>query len=251
MTLEKDKSPDRSPAYSTHGGRLPLHVQVSELLAREIQAGIIPDGERLAPERQMAAQMGIAVGTLRKALADLTEKGLLERVQGSGNYARNTKEARTIYGFFHLELIEGGGLPTAEILSVDRMIKPDDLPDFGTSREGFRIKRLRRLNGIDAALEEIWLDGSRAETIRTEDLRDSLYVFYRKKLNLWIFQATDSVSVAPVPAWQPDNFASRTSGPQAIWGYIERMSYDQKNVSAEFSRTWFDPQTTRFVARWN
>ncbi len=69
MTLEKDKSSDRSPAYSTHGGRLPLHVQVSELLAREIQAGIIPDGERLAPERQMAAQMGIAVGTLRKALA--------------------------------------------------------------------------------------------------------------------------------------------------------------------------------------
>ena len=234
-------------SFDAQPGRLPLHVQVSELLARDIQAGILAEGERLAPEREMAARLGIAVGTLRKALADLTDKGLLERVQGSGNYVRQSKEAQTVYGFFHLERIGGGGLPTADILSVDAMVKPDDLPRFGRSGEGLRIRRLRRLSGVDAAVEEIWLDGHFAKDTKPDDLSDSLYVYYREHLGLWIVRAEDSVSVAPVPDWKPEGFG----GGQAIWGYVERFGYDANNVSAEFSRTWFDPETTRFIARWS
>ncbi len=227
-------------------GKLPLHVQVSEMLAREIQAGILPDGSKLAPEREMAAELEIAVGTLRKALADLTEKGLLEKVQGSGNYVRNKVAASTIYSFFRLELSSGGGLPTAEILSVERLKKPRDLPAFGTSQDAFRFRRLRRLNGKMAAVEEIWLDGSFAKQIRNEDLSDSLYQYYKQKLGLLIIRAEDAVSLAPPPDWKPAKFTSNAT----IWGYIERLSFDQNNAPAEFSRTWFDPTTTRFMARW-
>ncbi|MFD0916638.1 GntR family transcriptional regulator [Pseudahrensia aquimaris] len=234
--------------FSARPGRLPLHVQVSELLARDIQAGILADGEKLEPEREMAAQLGVAVGTLRKALGDLTEKGLLERVQGSGNYVRRSKEAQTIYGFFHLEKIGGGGLPSADVLSVDAMEKPDDLPHFGRSKEVLRIRRLRRLSGVDAALEEIWLDGRFSQGVDMRDLPDSLYVYYRERLGLWVMRAEDSVSVAPVPDWRPDGFGSEEP---AIWGYVERQGFDPENVSAEYSRTWFDPSTTRYIARWS
>lgn len=227
-------------------GKLPLHVQVSETLAREIQAGILPDGTKLKPERDMAQDLGIAVGTLRKALADLADKGMLERVQGSGNYVRNNAPVKTIYGFFRLELIEGGGLPTASIVSIDRIRKPSDLPNFGSDSTAFRIRRLRSLNSVDAAVEEIWLDGSYADDIKTEDVSDSLYQFYRQKLNLWITRADDFVGVAAPPDWKPQDFASNDS----TWGFIERISYNQKNLPAEYSRTWFDPNSTRFVARW-
>ena len=164
-----------NPLPNTHG-KLPLHVQVSEMLAREIRAGIFPDGSKLATEREMALELDISIGTLRKALADLTEKGLLERVQGSGNYVRNTAEAKTIYGFFRLELIKGGGLPTAEVLSVKYRKKPNDIPKFGQSDSGICIRRRRRLNGIDAAVEEIWLDGSYLDEA-PDELPDSLYQF--------------------------------------------------------------------------
>jgi len=50
---------------------LPKYIQISERLIREIAAGHIADGARLPPEREMAADLGIAVGTLRKALGDL------------------------------------------------------------------------------------------------------------------------------------------------------------------------------------
>ena len=155
---------------------LPLYVQLSELLIREINAGRYVDGDRLPPEREMAQQLGTSVGTLRKALADLTGKGLLERVQGSGNYVRAKADAQSVYAFFRVELLAGGGLPRAEVLDVARVGKPADLPEFGTQAEGHRIRRLRFLNQTPAVLEEIWLDGSYATRIAREALSESLYL---------------------------------------------------------------------------
>ena len=112
-------------------GSLPLYQQIAELLIRDIAAGRLIDGERLPPERDMAADLKIAVGTLRQALQSLTEKGLLERVQGSGNYVRARSDAASVYALFRLERVQGGGLPTARVLSVDRCPKTPILPPFG------------------------------------------------------------------------------------------------------------------------
>lgn len=225
---------------------LPRYIQTAELLIREIMAGRLLDGERLAPEREMAAKMGISVGTLRKALSDLTEKGLLERRQGSGNYIRHTGEHAGVYALFRLELLEGGGLPTADVLSIERLQKPDVFPDFGPSPEGHRMRRLRRLNKIPVAVEEIWLDGRFAKRIETRDLSDSLYLFYRTRLGLWISRAEDRVGIGQVPDWAPDRFGQ---APGAPCGYIERISWDQGNARAEFSRTWFDNDKSIYVSR--
>ncbi|TIM74189.1 MAG: UTRA domain-containing protein, partial [Mesorhizobium sp.] len=70
---------------------------------------------------------------------------------------------------------------------------PMDLPVFGSSKKAHRIRRLRSLSGKPAALEEIWLDGSRAETVAIEELSDSLYLYYRKALGFWILRAEDRV----------------------------------------------------------
>ena len=225
---------------------LPLHQQISEMLIREIAAGRMIDGEKLPPEREMAAGLGIAVGTLRKALADLVGKGLLERVQGSGNYVRSKPDVASVYALFRLELVEGGGLPTARVLSVERLAKSPDMPSFGTSVEGHRIRRLRSLGGRPAAVEEIWLDGSHAREIGAEDLSDSLYLYYRRALGIWISRAEDRVGVGAVPDWAPVEFGPRPGAPA---GYIERIGWTQDGASAEFSRTWFDHSIARYVAR--
>ena len=230
----------------TDNTALPKYVQTAELLIREIAAGRLPDGARLKPERDMAVDLGVSIGTLRKALDDLTEKGLLERIQGSGNYVKHKAEASGIYAFFRLELIAGGGLPTAHILSVATMQKPDDLPAFGTSEIGHRIRRLRRLSGEPAALEEIWLDGGWAGSVEADDLSESLYLFYRQKLGLWISGAEDRVSVEAVPDWSPAAFPPE-KGTQI--GFIERFSRAQTGEVAEYSRTWFDTHVARYVAR--
>lgn len=231
---------------STSPGSLPIYIQITELLVRDIAANRLIDGERLPPERDMAAQLGIAVGTLRKALAELEKRGLLERVQGSGNYIRAISDPQSVYAMFRLELLSGGGLPTAEILTVERREKPASLPKFGTSTEAYRIRRLRRISGLPAALEEIWLDASYAPDLKVDELSESLYLYYRKRLNLWITRAEDRIGLDHVPNWTVPAFGQPQGAPIP---HVLRVSMDQNNQSAEVSRTWFDPQVAQYVAR--
>ena len=238
---------EERPVRST---ALPLYLQISEILIREIAAGRLVDGQRLPPERAFARQYGTTVRTLRKALAVLEEKALLVRVHGSGNYIRSRLDIDSIYAMFRLELREGGGLPTAQIINVAMLEKPADLPDFGTSCLASRIRRLRLLNNLPVAIEEIWLDGSVGRACPTE-LSDSLYLYYRKHLNLKVTRAEDRVAVAAVPCWRPQEFAPCTGH---VVGYIERKSWaavmDHQLVEpVEFSRSWFDPQRARYVQR--
>lgn len=227
-------------------GSLPLYMQISELLIRDIAAGRLIDGEKLPPERDMAAQLGIAVGTLRQALKDLTAKGLLDRVQGSGNYIRAKADPASVYALLRIELATGGGLPTAQVLSVDLLPKDPRLPKFGSSDMGHRIRRLRFLSGQVAAVEEIWLDASHAAQIAIGDLSESLYLFYRQRLGLWIARAEDSIGMGPLPDWAPEKFPHP---PGKDLPLITRISQDQNGRSAEASWTWYDPVTVRYVAR--
>lgn len=227
-------------------GSLPIYLQIAEMVAREIGAGRLLDGERLPPERDMAREHGISVGTLRKSLAQLEGRGLLERRQGSGNYIRHQQHAGNIYALFRLELASGGGLPTAKTLKLDKLKKPKDVPDFGSSDHAYRFRRLRFLDGVPAALEEIWLDGAAAENLKLSDVSESLYHFYKTKLGLWITRAEDRVAIAPAPDWGVDQFGLM-HGDMA--GFITRIAWDQHSRRIEFSRTWFDPNVARYVSR--
>ena len=225
---------------------LPKFIQISEMLIREIAAGHLADGAKLPPERDMAADLGISVGTLRKSLADMQSKGLLERIHGSGNYVRANSDVGSVYAFSRLEKIAGGGLPTARVLSVDRMTKPSDAPHFGDSDEGHRIRRIRWLDDDLIALEEIWLDGNYRDAITASHLSESLYLFYRKELDLVISSVEDRIGCANVPDWSPEAFHLK---PGAAVGYIERVSRTGTGTPAEFSRTWFDNNRARYVSR--
>ena len=225
---------------------LPKYVQISELLIRDIAAGRLMDGERLPPEREMAKSLGISVGTLRKALMDLQEKGVLERVQGSGNYIRTKNDIASVYSLFRVELITGGGLPTAQVLSVDTLPKPTEWNNSQSTGMAHRIRRLRRLNGIPAIVEEIWLDQAVCPKLTRADLSDALYMFYRKRLGIWINHAEDQLTIDPSPKWAPDDFGWPSNVPTLC---AVRTSWDQENRPIEFSYNWINTNVARYISR--
>ena len=230
----------------TPGASLPRYIQISERLIREIGAGLRPHGSRLPPERDLAAELGVSVGTLRKALAEVEAQGLLERIQGSGNYVRQKAGGGGVYKFFRLEKPDGGGLPTARILDVARQPKPDDLPEFGSGPEAHRIRRVRHLDGAPVALEEIWLDGAQAPRVTAAELSESLYLFYRDTLGLVISRVEDRIGIGTMPDWPgaPPDFVPGTAA-----GQIDRISWDQAGDRVEVSRTWFESGKARYVSR--
>lgn len=226
---------------------LPKYLQISEYLIREIAAGRIRVGDRLPPERRMAEQMDTAVGTLRKALKQLEEQGVLERRHGSGNYVRNASQQASIYAFFRLERLTGGGLPRARVLSVDRQPKPDDLPSFGTGAEAHRIRRLRLLDDTIVAAEQIWLDADLSPDLDRATLPESLYLYYRERLGIWIARTEDRIGVGEMPDWG----AETGCAPGAPCGLAVRISTTQDGRCPEISQTWFNHERARYVARSN
>jgi len=225
---------------------LPRSIQISETLIREISAGILPHGARLPTEKKMAADYSVAVGTLRKALAILEQKGLLERVQGSGNYIRSKHKIESVYTFFRLELLRGGGLPTAQILSIQTVSRPKDIPFQSQTRRTNKILRLRYLDDIVIALEEIWLDRNFGLDMRPSDVSESLYAYYKNTLNLTISRIEDKVSFKAVTDCSPKEFNMNCGD---IAGYIERIGWDQFDKPVEFSKTWFNPTVCHYVNR--
>ena len=225
---------------------LPVYIQISEMLMREIIAGRLSDGERLLPERQLAKSLNISVGTLRKSLKDLEKKGALFRRHGSGNYIKFNTKFNSIYSFFRVELIDGGGLPSAKNLNINLVKKPKSSPFFGESDKCMRIRRLRLLDNIPCVLEEIHLDSIKTDGLEFDNISQSIYLFYKDILNLRITSAKDSATLLPVPVWSPKEFKVMSHQETVC---IERLAYDQVGSPVEFSRSWIDTSIARYMAR--
>ena len=224
---------------------LPKYIQISELLIRDIGSGRLIDGERLPPERVLASTLNVTVTTLRKSLKVLREKGMLKQIQGSGNYVCHGAKDDSVYAMFRLELLDGGGLPSAKFIDIKQLLKPSNIPIFGTSNKATRMRRIRYLNNTIIGLEEIWLDFDEG-TVRKNQVSDSLYHYYRTRLGFWITHAEDRVSIKHLPDWTPDDF-SLPAG--TITGFIERFSWSDKSKPIEYSQTWFDTNNAHYVQR--
>jgi GntR family transcriptional regulator len=62
------------------------HQRISRILAREIRDGSRRAGERLPGEHTLAERFGVSRTTIRAALAELSEEGLITTRTGKGSY---------------------------------------------------------------------------------------------------------------------------------------------------------------------
>ena len=76
---------DRRDRIDHHGPRL-VWEQVAEDLANEITSGRLAPGAKLPTEVEISEQYGVSRVTVRRAVGELAERGLLARVHGRGTY---------------------------------------------------------------------------------------------------------------------------------------------------------------------
>jgi LacI family transcriptional regulator, repressor for deo operon, udp, cdd, tsx, nupC, and nupG len=65
-----------------------LHQQLSRLLAAQIAGGHFRPGDAIPPERRLCDLYGVSITTVRQAVLDLADKGLVERAVGRGTFVR-------------------------------------------------------------------------------------------------------------------------------------------------------------------
>jgi GntR family transcriptional regulator len=71
----------------------PLWLQAAEFIKREIEAGALKPGSRLPPERVLGEQLNISRVTVRKALTQLIDEGVLSASHGRGWYVAASADA--------------------------------------------------------------------------------------------------------------------------------------------------------------
>jgi GntR family transcriptional repressor for pyruvate dehydrogenase complex len=74
----------RSPVRFSRIEQTRTHVYIAEQLRREITLGVLPTGEALPPERQLAAMFGVARATVQQAVRILEAEGLVTARRGRG-----------------------------------------------------------------------------------------------------------------------------------------------------------------------
>lgn len=75
--------------------RMALVEQAIAALQGRIEGGEWAIGERLPPEQQLAAQLGVGRSTVREAVRALTSMGLVQSRQGAGTYVQAYEEPET------------------------------------------------------------------------------------------------------------------------------------------------------------
>ena len=64
----------------------PIYRQLADQVLAGVKSGLLKPGDRLPTERELAAQLGVARGTVRKAYRELADNNLVQVIQGSGVY---------------------------------------------------------------------------------------------------------------------------------------------------------------------
>ena len=74
----------------------PLYHQLMQRITDDIEKGNYPVGSRIPPEHELAAAYRVSRVTVRRALAELTQEGLLERKQGKGTFVSVPRISRNL-----------------------------------------------------------------------------------------------------------------------------------------------------------
>jgi GntR family transcriptional regulator len=99
----------------------PLYSVVASRAEELIASGEWSEGDRLPPERQLCQDFGVSRATLRQALGELEERGLISRHQGRGTFVSRPRVQLPIVGVFSIrDAMEAHGMTmTTRVVNVE------------------------------------------------------------------------------------------------------------------------------------
>jgi GntR family transcriptional regulator len=138
----------------------PLYHQVYSAITDAIRSGRLRPGDRLPTERQFCEQLEVSRATVRRAIGQLVEEGIVEAQVGRGSFVRTGLDAlaeppNTLMSFTELAAARGLKASARVIAEKTRSAIPEEALVFkiGVHALVFELRRLRMLDTRPVALD--------------------------------------------------------------------------------------------------
>jgi len=230
----------------------PLHAQIGEVIERAISSGDLHPGDRLPPERELAAWFGVNRLTLRQALSDLQHRRLIDRSVGrqGGTFVAEPTVERDLSSFagFSEQARRLGLTASALVLRVEELAASAAVARGLEIDEGapvFEVERLRLANTKPVVLELSSFPAKRFAGMMEEPLDGSLYQLLVER-----FDARPCRAIEKLEPVRADGKAAHLLGVSrgAPLLLVERVAFDEAGRPVELARDLFRGDRTRVVA---
>ncbi|UOQ59300.1 GntR family transcriptional regulator [Leucobacter rhizosphaerae] len=227
-------------------GPVPLYYQVSSRLEQAIRSGRIPTGARLENEISIGEKLGLSRPTVRRAIQELVDKGLLVRRRGIGTQVVQGQVSRPVELTSLFEDLERTHHePSTRVLSHEVIPADETIAEKLSVAVGSDVLRIRRLRGTDGspvAILENYLPLEYTD-LTEEDLNaKGLYQLLRAR-GVTIRIANQSISARRAHADEADLLDTARGGPLLT---MERVAFDDSGKAVEFGHHCYRPDLYRF-----
>ncbi|MBO6782653.1 MAG: GntR family transcriptional regulator [Alphaproteobacteria bacterium] len=202
----KGRKPRRAkpPRLKRQPGK-PLYAQVEEIIRKRLIDNYWKPGDMLPSEFDLAAELSVSQGTVRKALNEMVAENLLERRQGLGTFVSEYTERRALFLYFNLRHRDGDqAMPMSRTLACESRKASESERARLQLDPGARVialHRVRELRGQPVIVERLTLPQNLFPGLgAVTKLPENLYRFYQGEFGITVAKAAEEVrAVAAEP----------------------------------------------------
>lgn len=226
-----------------HDHRLPLYHRLRDAFAEQIAQRQWRPEESIPTEAELAKEHRVSIGTVRKAIDELVDDGVLERFQGRGTFVRRPQFNSSLFRFFRF--YRGGQaenrIPASRILKREVAEPPPAVASALRLQPGtaaIHFSRLRTVDNQPLLLETIWLPMHRFAPLLKMDPRefgDLLYPLYEQHCGMAVASAEETLTAEVAAAKYARSLGVAVGSPLIV---IDRLAlaYDREPLEWRRSR---------------
>ena len=231
----------------------PSHARIASWLLGRVHSGKIHTDDKLPPEEELAASLGVSRMTLRQALGSLESLGWLERRRGrsGGNFIREPRIEVDLTGLrgFTEQMRRVNVRAGSRVVSARVMTAAPDVADaleLPGDRQVFEIVRVRSARRQPLALEETYLPARLFPGFLEQRLTGSLYAIMRDEYGLAPHHAQEWLEPEICSSEHATLLDVETGSALML---VTRKSMTEAGIPVEFARDRYRPDRTRISLR--
>jgi len=228
----------------------PLYVQLTEHFRSMLETRELQPGERFPAELELVKHYGVARITVRTAIAELVQDGMLVRHQGKGTFVAEQKIDRELVSVASFtERMNSRGLRAGSRLismkSVKAAGKTARLLGIKEGDAVIEIVRLRLTNEVPVALETSSLPADRYPGMEQDDLAEqSLYHLLDSKYGIRPAHSSKTLEMARAVSREARLLGVKNA---AALFLLTAVVYSEDNWVMEYVHTLFRADRFRFL----